>query len=141
MQNSSQDIRTLSAAFIDVQKSYVHEVLYTGNEKPPRFTQEKIVHFTINNTSFELTIIPTFKLLQSEFSFRESTNVRFNSDRECNLLLKIYKLPIKKIEVIHTIEDPSLKDSIDKAEGIANDYFFNANLTYLDYLKSFFHIL
>jgi|GEM_PF-6378584 len=123
MQNSSQDINTLSAAFINVQKSYIQEILFTGNQKTPAFAREKVIHFTKNNISCELIVIPTFKSLQSEFSYCESTNVRYNTDRERNLLLKIYKLPIKKIEVIHTIEDPSLKDSIEKAERIANVFF------------------
>lgn len=141
MHSSSYDINTLPTVLINVQKSYIHEILYTGNEKPPVFAKEKVIRLTLNSSSYELTIIPAFQVMQSEFSYRQSMNVLFHTDRERNLLLKIYKLPIKKIEVIHAIVDPSLKDAIEKAEKIANDFFFNVNLTYLDHLKSFFHIL
>lgn len=140
MQNNSQDVSALSAAFINIQKSYIQEILYTGNERPAVFPAEKAIHFTKNEMSSELIIVPTFKSLQSEFSYRDMST-RFNADRERNLILKIYKLPIKKIEVMHTVNDPSLKDSIEKAEMIANEFFFNKNISYLDCLRSFFHSL
>ncbi len=140
MQNNSQDVSTLSAAFINIQKAYTQEVLYTGNDRPPVFPAEKVIQFTKNEICTELIIVPTFKSLQSEFSYHDM-NTRFNTDRERNLILKIYKLPIKKIEVKHAVNDPSLRDSIEKAEMIANDFFFYENTSYLDEFKSCFHFL
>lgn len=93
----------------------------------------------------EVTLIvrPTFATIERSFSTTDCDNdYRYiHSDRERSTIYVNDRLPILEIALLYKIQDPILIKQVENAKNLANQFFFESNLSisdkFLGFMNSF----
>lgn len=142
-------VNDLASAFMEIQNLYISETKYLDSKMPvfekgdlhvkiQRLTNEFLrLEFNKSFNDSDLLLKISFMPHEYHFSYQEEGYLRLGlkPDRERNLLYRVDKLPIKKIEVCYITNDVMLKNEFAKAEVIANRFFEESNRSFLSNLK------
>lgn len=153
----AQYTQNMTSSLIQIQKLYASEYKYVSKPKSNLENLDKILIGKINEKSgkilfqiasdacqllkndCEVCVKPVFGKLEESYTLREDEQCRRGSYitewRERSILYVEERMPIKKITISHNIKDVTLAKEIDKAVDLANQFFHESNLSFLDWIS------